>query len=147
MLVMSQVPGLGHVTFYRHPCRYPTLFHSFDDESRVFIVEACAPIILALAMTEIELPLTTCAITSITKLAEPVMTRSHVSILFSGPLRPSLHTTPHTGLHQGQGLGNPLCYPRLPILYTLTRQHSELVFFPDSELRAQTVRHIQEPTT
>ena len=25
---MSQVPGLGHVTFYRHPCRYPTLFHS-----------------------------------------------------------------------------------------------------------------------
>ena len=25
---MSQVPGLGHVTFYRHPGRYPTLFHS-----------------------------------------------------------------------------------------------------------------------
>jgi hypothetical protein len=24
---MSQVPGLGHVTFYRHPGRYPTLFH------------------------------------------------------------------------------------------------------------------------
>jgi hypothetical protein len=59
------------------------LLHSvepaLDDESRVFIVEACASIILALAMTEIELPLTTCAITSITKLAEPVMTRSHVS--------------------------------------------------------------------
>jgi hypothetical protein len=71
------------------------------------------------------------------------MTRSHVRILFSGPLRPSLHTTPHTGIHQGQGLGNPLCYPRLPILYTLTRQHSELVFLPDSELRAQTVRYIQ----
>ena len=84
-------------------------------------------------MIEIELSLTTCAITSITKLTEPVMTRSHVRILFSGPLRPSLHTTPHTGLHQGQGLGNPLCYPRLPILYTLTRQHSELVFLPDSE--------------
>jgi hypothetical protein len=53
-------------------------------------------------MTEIELPLTTCAITSITKLAEPVMARSHVSILFSGPLRPSLRTTPHTGLRRGQ---------------------------------------------
>ncbi len=26
---MSQVPGLGHVNFYRHPGRYPTLFHSF----------------------------------------------------------------------------------------------------------------------
>ncbi len=26
---MSQVPGLGHVTFYRHPGRYPTLFHFF----------------------------------------------------------------------------------------------------------------------
>ncbi len=25
---MSQVPGLGHVTVYRHPGRYPTLFHS-----------------------------------------------------------------------------------------------------------------------
>ena len=25
---MSQVPGIGHVTFYRHPGRYPTLFHS-----------------------------------------------------------------------------------------------------------------------
>ena len=25
---MSQVPGLGHVIFYRHPGRYPTLFHS-----------------------------------------------------------------------------------------------------------------------
>ena len=25
---MSQVPGLGHVTFYRHPGRCPTLFHS-----------------------------------------------------------------------------------------------------------------------
>ncbi len=25
---MSQVPGLGHVTFYRHHGRYPTLFHS-----------------------------------------------------------------------------------------------------------------------
>ena len=25
---MSQVPGLGHVTFYHHPGRYPTLFHS-----------------------------------------------------------------------------------------------------------------------
>ena len=25
---MSQVPGLGHVTSYRHPGRYPTLFHS-----------------------------------------------------------------------------------------------------------------------
>ena len=24
---MSQVPGLGHVTFYRHLGRYPTLFH------------------------------------------------------------------------------------------------------------------------
>jgi hypothetical protein len=57
------------------------------------------------------------------------------------------HTTPRTGFGQGQDLDNPLCYPRLPILYTLTRQHSELVFFPDSELRAQTVRHIQEPTT
>jgi hypothetical protein len=43
-----------------------------DDESRVFIVDECAPIILSLAMTEIELPLTTCDITSITKLAEPV---------------------------------------------------------------------------
>ena len=25
---VSQVPGLGHVTFYLHPGRYPTLFHS-----------------------------------------------------------------------------------------------------------------------
>ena len=25
---MSHVPGLGHVIFYRHPGRYPTLFHS-----------------------------------------------------------------------------------------------------------------------
>ncbi len=25
---MSQVPELGHVIFYRHPGRYPTLFHS-----------------------------------------------------------------------------------------------------------------------
>jgi hypothetical protein len=25
---MSQVPGIGHVTFYRHPGRYPTLFPS-----------------------------------------------------------------------------------------------------------------------
>jgi hypothetical protein len=24
---MSQVAGLGHVIFYRHPGRYPTLFH------------------------------------------------------------------------------------------------------------------------
>jgi hypothetical protein len=24
---MSQVPGLGHVTFYRQRGRYPTLFH------------------------------------------------------------------------------------------------------------------------
>jgi hypothetical protein len=56
---------------------------------------------LALVMTEIELPLTTCVITSITKLAEPVMTRSHVSILFSGSLRQRLHTTPHTALGQG----------------------------------------------
>jgi hypothetical protein len=77
-------------------------------------------------MTEIELPLTTCAITSITKLAEPVMARSHVSILFSGPLRPSLHTTPHTGLHRGQGLDNPLCYPLLPLLYT-ARPRCELM--------------------
>ncbi len=72
-------------------------------------------------MTEIELSLTTCAITCITKLAEPVMARSHMSILFSGPLRPNLYTTPHTGLHRGQGLGNPLCYPFLPLLDTLKR--------------------------
>jgi hypothetical protein len=66
-------------------------------ESQKVIVEACVPIILALAMTEIELSHTTCVITSITKLPESVMTRSHVSgILFSGPLRPNLHTTPHT---------------------------------------------------
>ena len=26
---MSQVPGLGHVIFYRPPGRYPTLFHLF----------------------------------------------------------------------------------------------------------------------
>jgi hypothetical protein len=88
-------------------------------------------------MTEIELPLTTCAITSITKLAEPVMARSHVSIFFGGPLRPSLHTTLHTGLRRGQGLGNPLCYPLHPLLYTLKRQHGELLFLPDSELRAK----------
>jgi hypothetical protein len=64
-------------------------------------------------MIEIELLLTTCDITSITKLTQPVVARSDVCILFSGPLRPSLHTTPHTGLRQGQGLCNPLCYPLL----------------------------------
>ena len=92
---------------------------------------------LPLEMIEIELLLTTCAITSITKLTQPVVARSDVCILFSGPLRPSLHTTPHTGLRQGQDLGNPLCYPLLPLLYTLKRQHVELLFLPDSELRAQ----------
>ncbi len=48
----------------------------FHDESRVFIVEVCTPIILPLVMIEIELIHTTCAITSITKLTHPVMTRS-----------------------------------------------------------------------
>jgi hypothetical protein len=117
----------------------PTL----DDENRVFNVEACTPIILVLTMTEIELPLTTCVITNITKLAEPVMVRSHVSILFSGPWCPNLHTTAHTGLRRGQGLDNLLRYPLLPLLYTLKRQHGELLFLPDSELRAQTPRNIQ----
>jgi hypothetical protein len=32
---MSQVPGLGHVIFYRHPGRYPTLFHSKPYETEV----------------------------------------------------------------------------------------------------------------
>ena len=45
-------------------------------------------------MLEIELLHTTCAITSITKLTQSVMPRSHEGILFSGPLRPSLYTTP-----------------------------------------------------
>jgi hypothetical protein len=86
------------------------------------IVESCSPIILTLVMIEIELSLTTFTITSITKLTEPVMTRCRVCILFSGPLRPSLHTTPHTGLCPGQDLGNPLCYLLLPLLYTLKRK-------------------------
>jgi hypothetical protein len=62
------------------------------------------------------------------------MTRSDVCILFSGPLRPSLHTNPHTGLSEGQDLDNPLSYPCLLLLYTLTRKHSELLFLPDSEI-------------
>jgi len=33
---MSQVPGLGHVTFYRHPGRYPTLFHSYGPRPTIF---------------------------------------------------------------------------------------------------------------
>ena len=98
-------------------------------------------------MIEIVLLLTTCAITSITKLTEPVVVRSDVYILFSGPLLPSLHTTPRTGLRQGQGLGNPLCYPLLPLLDTLKRQHGELLFLPDSELGAQTPRNIQKLIT
>jgi hypothetical protein len=31
---MSQVPGLGHVTFYRQPGRYPTLFHYTAEEAQ-----------------------------------------------------------------------------------------------------------------
>ncbi len=130
------------------------LLHSvepaLDDEIRVFIVEACASIILALTMIEIELFLTTCAVTSITKLTHPVVVRSDVWILlylFSGPWCPRLHTTPHTGLHRGQGLGYPLCYPFLPLFYTLKRWHGELLFLPDSELRAQTPRNIQKLMT
>ncbi len=41
---------------------------------------------------------------------------------------------PHTRLTQGQDLGNPLYYPCLPLIYTLTRQYSELIFLPDNEL-------------
>ena len=65
-------------------------------------------------MLEIELIHKTCAITSITKLTQSVIPRSHEGILFSGPLRPSLYTTPHTGIRQGQVLVNPLYYPLLP---------------------------------
>ena len=83
---------------------------------------------------EIELFHTTCVSTSITKLTQSVMPRSHEGILFRGPLLPILYTTPQTGLRQGQGLGNPLCYPLLPLLYTLTWQHGELFFLPDSEI-------------
>ena len=76
-------------------------------------------------MLEIELIHTTCAITSITKLTQSVMPRSHEGILFRGPLLPILYTTPQTGLRQGQGLGNPLCYPLLALLYTLTHPYEE----------------------
>ncbi len=48
----------------------------------------------------------------------------------------SPHTTPHTGFSHGQDLDNPLWYMFLPMFCTLSRQHSELVFLPDSELRA-----------
>jgi hypothetical protein len=44
----------------------------------VLVVEACAP------MIEIELPLTTCVIASITKLTEPVRIFRDASCLFSG---------------------------------------------------------------
>ena len=92
------------------------------------------PVILPLPIREIEILFTTCVISCITKLTQPVMSRSPVYILFSGPLSPNLHTTPHTGLTQGQDLGNPLYYSLLPLFYTLTRQHSELFFLPDSEV-------------
>ena len=74
----------------------------------------------------IELLLATCAITCITKLKGPVMSRSYVYLLFSGSKLASLHTTPWPGLSLGQVLGNPRCYPFLTLLYTLSRQHSEL---------------------
>jgi hypothetical protein len=122
-----------------------TLFSHRLMTRAVFIVEARDPIILPLAMVEIQLFHRTCAITSITKLTQSVMPRPYEYILFSGPLRPSLHTTPHTGLRQGQGLDNPLCYPLLPMYYTLTQQHGELIFLPGSDLRAH--RHIQQVTT
>jgi hypothetical protein len=34
---MSQVPGLGHVIFYRHPGRYPTLFHWLETLFRALL--------------------------------------------------------------------------------------------------------------
>jgi len=43
-------------------------------------------------------------ITCITKLTQTVMPRSPVCMLFSGPLNPILHATPHTGLTQGKTL-------------------------------------------
>ena len=66
------------------------------------------PIILPRVMREIELLLTTCVVTCVTKLTHPVMSRSHVYLLYSGPLRSSLHTTPHTELGHVQDLDNPL---------------------------------------
>ena len=54
------------------------------------------------------------------------MSRSYVYLLFSGSKLASLRTTPCTGLSRGQLLGNPRCYPFLTLLYTLSRQHSEL---------------------
>jgi hypothetical protein len=73
---------------------------TLDDESRVFIVEACTPTILTPPMIEIELLLTTCAITSITKLTQLVVVRSDVC----GPLLSYssqveyLRETPHPSL-------------------------------------------------
>jgi hypothetical protein len=49
-------------------------------------------------MTEIELPLTTCDITSITKLADPVMDRSDVII---GYVRGQGYPVIREKLHQG----------------------------------------------
>ena len=88
-------PGVSSSTPLRH--------RSFDHESTVSVVEACAFIILPRVMWQIELLLATCAITCITKLTDPVMSRmrSQVYLLFSVPKLVSLHTTPYTGLSLG----------------------------------------------
>jgi hypothetical protein len=56
------------------------LLHSveppLDHESTVLFVDVCIPIILPRVMSDIELFLTTCVFTFITKLTQPVMFRS-----------------------------------------------------------------------
>ncbi len=55
------------------------------------------------------------------------------------------YTQPHTPVLDLENSlvihsGLSLCYPSLTLIYTLSRQHSELVFLPDSDIWEQTVR-------
>ena len=94
-------------------------------------------------MRAIELILTTCVmITCIIKL-----TVSDAQVSCVHPLQWTVASEPEhnptlTGLSHGHDLGNPLCYPLLPLLYTLSRQHSKLVFLPGSELRVAPARSL-----
>ncbi len=76
-------------------------------------------------------------------------TVSDAQVSWSHPLQWTITSDPvhnpthrrDTGLQQGQDLGNPLCYPLLPLIYTLTRQHGELLFLPDWASSANTLAH------
>jgi len=115
-----------------------------DPESTISIGEACTLVNHPTPqLWQREEFLTAWTLTSITEFKKPVMAWTQVHLLICWPHRASLHTSPRPRFRLCQFLSNHLSNPLLPLLDSCCLCHSEMIFPPNSELVASTVRNIQ----